>query len=100
MRRRSKSLSWPLERPRSAGQWHKILKGTPGVSIGIKPRIDSVMEFVLEDGRGHVAYVEGVASDETITVSEANWPHEGIYNERVLTFEEWRELQPVFISLP
>ncbi len=97
--KKGKQLSWPDTRPREAGAWHKILKGATGVHIGIEPRSDAVMEYTLETGRSHVAYVEAVLSDHTITISETDWPYDGIYNARVLTKDEWQGLKPVFISV-
>jgi surface antigen len=47
--------------------------------------------------KGHVSYVEAVFPDKSIQVSEANWPEDGIYNERVMVEEEWRALAPHFI---
>ena len=40
---------------------------------------------------GHVAFVEEVYPDGSIRISEANWPRNGIYNERVLTVAEWKD---------
>ena len=97
--RRGIRITWPDVRPRVPGLWHKILKGLSGVRIGVVPRVGSIMEYVFDDGVGHVAYVEAVFPDNTITISEANYPDSGIYNERVLTKEEWRELRPVFIAV-
>ncbi len=44
---------------------------------------------------GHVAYVEDVLEDDSILISEANWPppgqkEHGHYNERPLTKKEWQ----------
>lgn len=97
--RRGIRINWPAVRPRVPGLWHKILKGSSQVYISVTPRVGSIMEYVFEDTVGHVAYVEAVFPDNTITISEANYPDSGIYNERVLTKEEWRELRPVFITV-
>lgn len=42
---------------------------------------------------GHVAFVEEVLEDEneSIKISEANWPNKGIYNERTLSKQEWSQ---------
>lgn len=64
-----------------------------------------VIEYVLsgddihEHKRAHLAYVEKVFPDETIQISEADWPDRGIYNERVLVENEWRALTAVFITI-
>ncbi len=97
--RRGKKISWPSIRPRTPGRWHTFLKGTPGIHIGIAPKMGSVMECTLENDIGHLAYVEAVFPDERITISEAHYPDDGIYNERTLTKEEWQELNPIFIEV-
>jgi len=86
-------------RPRTPGTWHEILRGKDGVHITIEPKGGSVMEYTRESGEGHLAFVEAVFPDETISLSEANYPDSGIYNERVLTKEEWQGLRPVFITI-
>lgn len=92
-------ILWPPVRPRTPGRWHTILKGVTGVHIGVTPKTGSVMEYTLPEEIGHLAYVEAVFPDQTINISEANFPDCGIYNERVLTRNEWRELKPVFIQI-
>jgi len=92
-------ITWPPTRPRVPGVWHKILKGLPNVHIGVVPRVGTVMEYLFDGDVGHVAYVEAVFPDNTISISEANYPDSGVYNERVLTKEEWRECRPVFITI-
>jgi hypothetical protein len=97
--RKGKRIKWPEERPRIAGKWHDLLRGTENVHVSIQPQEGSVMEYTKNDGEGHLAYVEAVFPDQTISISEANFPENGIYNERVLTKEEWRELHPVFVEI-
>jgi len=97
--RRGLEIHWPDIRPRTPGTWHTILKGKPGVYIGISPEVGSIMECVLEGEIGHVAYVEAVFPDESITITEVNNPDSGLYRERQLTKEEWKELRPVFIEI-
>jgi hypothetical protein len=93
-------IVWPqTESPRVPGLWHKILKGVSGIHIGVTPKVGSIMEYMFNDDIGHLAYVEAVFPDNTITISEVNYPDAGIYNEREITKEEWRELKPVFISV-
>ena len=96
--RRGVSIRWTDARPRIPGLWHKILKGVECVHIGITPKVGSIMEYMLHDDIGHLAYVDAVFPDDTIGVSEVNYPDSGMYNERTLTKEEWKELKPVFIS--
>lgn len=92
-------LAWPATRPRVPGLWHKILRGVPGVHVGVVPKVGSIMEYMWNNDIGHLAYVEAVFPDDTISISEANYPDSGIYNERELTKEEWKELRPVFINV-
>jgi len=97
--RKGIKVNWPKTRPRIPGRWHVLFRGVPGVHIGIVPRAGSVMEYVLDNDIGHVAYVEAVFPDETITISETNYPDSGIYSERTLTRDEWREYKPIFIQI-
>lgn len=90
-------IEWPDVRPRVPGSWHKILKGAAHTHIGVTPKIGAIMEYMMTPEMGHLAFVEAIFPDDTITISEANFPDLGIYNERVLTKEEWKELHPVFI---
>jgi len=93
------NIAWPEVRPRVEGSWHTILRGISNVHIGVQPCVGCVFEQIHSDGVGHLAYVEAVFPDETISISEVNYPDLGIYNERILTKEEWRELRPVFIQI-
>ena len=92
-------ITWNEVRPRVPGLWHKILKGTRGVHVGVVPKVGSIMEYMLHDDMGHLAYVEAVFPDDTITISECNFPDSGIYNERELLKEEWKAVKPVFITV-
>ncbi len=97
--RKNLAITWPSARPRTPGNWHTILRGCLGVHIGIAPKTGAIMEFIREDETGHVAYIESVLPDNTITISEVNMPDNGIYNERTLTETEWKDLAPVFIQI-
>jgi|GEM_PF-2509827 len=92
-------ITWNEVRPRVPGLWHKILKGTRSVHVGVVPKVGSIMEYMLHDDIGHLAYVEAVFPDDTITISECNFPDSGIYNERELLKEEWKSVKPVFITV-
>ena len=61
-----------------------------------EPSPRAVIEWEHE-GKGHVAFIEAVYPDQSIQLSEANWPDRGIYNERVMVQEEWTKLDPTFI---
>lgn len=97
--RKGQNINWPPTRPRVPGRWHTILKGVPGISIGIVPKNGSCMEYSFENDVGHLAYVEAVFPDDRITISEVNNPDNGMYNERTLTKEEWQVHTPIFISV-
>ncbi len=97
--RKGMRIVWPDIRPRVPGMWHSILRGSRQIHIGVMPKVGAVMEYMLSPEVGHVAYVEAVFPDHTITISETNFPDSGIYNERVLTKEEWKELHPVFMTV-
>lgn len=97
--RRGLEIMWPNDRPRVPGIWHALLRGVPGIRIGTTPKTGALMEYMMSEEMGHIAYIESVLPDETIRIAETNFPDNGIYNERVLTREEWRELRPVFIQV-
>ena len=92
-------IDWPNVRPRTVGLWHQILRGVPRIHIGVIPKVGAVMEYIQKDDLGHVAYVDAVFPDNTISISETDYPDSGKYNERILTKEEWREFKPVFINV-
>lgn len=91
-------VTWPHVRPRVPGLWHTILKGTQGIHVGVTPKTGAIMEYMINSDVGHVAYVEAVFPDDTISISEANYPDSGIYNERTFTKDEWKALKPLFIQ--
>ncbi len=95
--KRSFNITWPETRPRVPGLWHKILRGVPRIHIGVIPKVGGIMEYVDANEIGHLSYIETVFPDDTIVLSEVNYPDSGIYNERELSKAEWKELRPVFI---
>lgn len=97
LQRKQRTLPWTEERPRTPGTWQKKLRGRPGVHIGVTPKTDSVMEYVVED-IGYVAYVEAVFPDDSIKLSAVGLLEEGVWSETTLAKEQWRELRPVFIE--
>lgn len=96
---RNHHIEWPETRPRTPGMWHKILRGVPMIHIGVTPKVGAIMEYVHDDAFGHLVHVDAVFPDDTVAVSEANFPDSGKYNERTLTKDEWKELRPVFIQV-
>lgn len=97
--RRGKKILWPKIYSRVPGNWHKILKGIQGVHIRMTPKVGSLMEYINEEEIGYIAYVDAVFPDETISISEVNNPDLGIYTERTLTKDAWKEFRPVFIEV-
>ncbi len=93
-----RSIPWPETRPRTMGTWQNILRGRSGVHMGITPKTQSVMEYVIDD-LGYVVFVEAVFPDESIKISGVGLMQEGQYTESVISKEEWRELRPVFIEV-
>jgi hypothetical protein len=91
-------IPWPAVRPRTPGTWRTLLRDVPSVTITTDPSARAVIEW-QGDVRGHVAYVEAVFPDNTIQISEANYPDRGIYNERTMVESEWRAYNPVFLSV-
>lgn len=96
--KKGKKILWREDRPRISGTWQKKLRGTQSVHIGIVPRVDTVMEYIVDDV-GHLAYVEAVFSDESIKMSSVGMFDEGVYNNTMMQKAEWIELRPVFIEV-
>lgn len=94
-----KQLPWPLDRPRTPGTWHALLRGLSGVTIGVAPRTAAVIEFFGADQAGVIGWVDSVAPDESIKILSVGRFIEGEYRVDTLTSQEWRELRPVFISI-
>ena len=91
-------LPWSNERPRVAGMWHQLLKGKPGVHIGITPRTGSIMEYFDQYGMGHVGFVAAVSPANAVTVQSVGRLREGEYLSEILNREEWQNLRPVWIT--
>jgi len=99
LREQNRIIPWTVTHGRIPGDWQVLLKGVPGIHIGIMPKTDSIMEWRGDDGIGRVAYVEKVAPDQTLTISIAGYETAGCFEERVLLETLWRELRPVFIEV-
>lgn len=94
-----RSITWSRKRPRVAGSWASLLRGTAGIHIGVSPKTDTIMEWQTEGGEGRLGYVEAVAPDLTITMSAVGVEESGRYTVKTMTEEIWRELRPVFIEV-
>lgn len=96
--RKGKQILWGDARPRIAGTWQQRLKGQSGIHIGIKPKTESVMEYIA-DSIGHLAFVEAVFPDDTVEVSAIGLQNDGEFTKKAMSKEEWIELRPVFIQV-
>ena len=87
-------INWPNERPRHGGRWATIFKNSGRYKVSNQPRAGSAMSFtsgLRNSNVGHIAFVEDVYENESIKISEANWPPPGKYCERVLTKAQWKD---------
>lgn len=81
------AIDWPKDRtlPRHGRNWAKILENKYKVSS--ISRVGCAMSFThpaFNNPFGHVAFVEEVLADGSVKISEANWPKDGIYSERIV----------------
>ena len=95
-------IKWPADRPRNGGKWGDIFERNHMYKVLSEPVADCAMCFTTgisskpeTNAIGHVAFVEAVLPDGSISISEANWTPsgqlpQGQYNERVLTREKWQ----------
>jgi hypothetical protein len=92
------AIRWPVDSGRSGGKWAEIFEKNNAYKILETPEANCAMCFTsgistnpIANDVGHIAFVEAVNPDGTIKISEANWPRNGIYNERTLTEKDWKE---------
>jgi|GEM_PF-531555 len=88
------TIIWPSERPRHGGRWATIFENSGKYKVSSQPKAGSAMSFTsgLQNSNiGHVAFVEEIYNDESIKISEANWPPPGKYNERILAKSLWQD---------
>ena len=78
------NIEWPVKSGRDGGKWAAIFSTQGKYSVSENPTVGCAMSFTALPGYGHVAFVEDVLTDGTIKISEANWPGNGKYNERIL----------------
>lgn len=90
-------IKWPVKSGRNGGKWAEIFQKNGTYKILNEPRVNSAMSLTTGISSnpqineiGHVAFVEETLPDGTIKISEANWPRNGIYNERSLSKFEWQ----------
>jgi hypothetical protein len=94
-----RAIPWNRKRPRIVGTWSKLLRGTPGIHIGVNPKTDSIMEWQVTDDEGQVGYVESVSPENVMTVGMVGAGEAGNYSVKTMSEEIWRELRPVFIEV-
>lgn len=94
-----RNIPWNRKRPRVAGAWATLLRGTTGIHIGVTPKTDTVVEWQDGEGEGRLGYVEAVAPDLSITISAVGVEEAGRYTVKTMSEEIWRELRPVFIEV-
>lgn len=79
-----RKIDWPVDRPRNGGRWAEIFQKQGKYEVSSSPVVGSAMSFTILGGYGHIAFVEDVLPNGSIKISEANWPGDGKYNERVI----------------
>jgi hypothetical protein len=100
MKSEHRIIPWTRKRPRTAGNWAQLLRGVPGVHIGVSPKTDSIIEWKEEGGgEGRLGYVEAVAPDNAITIGLVGEGEAGYFTVKTMSEEIWRELRPVFIEV-
>lgn len=92
------TIQWPVKSGRNGGKWAEMFETHKKYKILSEPKVNCAMSFtdgISADPKvnaiGHVAFVEEVNHDGSIKISEANWPRNGMYNERVLSKEKWKD---------
>lgn len=91
-------IQWPNDRPRHGGLWAGIFEKNNRYKVTGTPKADCAASFAnpsFNPPYGHVAFVEEVLNDESIRISEANWPStkkkpEGEYNKRTIPKAKWQ----------
>jgi surface antigen len=91
------TIEWPVKTGRHGGRWAAIFQETK-YNVSDKPMEGAAMSFTNIQPYGHVAYVEKVDPDGSIFISEANWPKDGIYNERTISLKLQQQYGAKFIK--
>lgn len=79
------------------GNWHTTLKGQSGVSVGITPRTQALMEWPESVTVQKAGLVKTVSPAEAITLGQLS--DSGLYTEATYDRATWLELRPVFTSV-
>lgn len=94
-----RSIKWPMATGRTPGRWHQLLRGLLGVHIVVYPVTDSIMEWIDDEGVGHLAYVREVHPDKTLKIEGIGILEEEIFESVFLPEALWREWRPIFIEV-
>jgi len=91
-------INWPVKIGRDGGKWADIFQAAGAYKVLNFPQdncamcfTDNVDKDAAINALGHVAFVESVLPDGSVEISEANWPGDGKYNERLITTNQWRK---------
>ncbi len=98
LKQNKRAVAWGNVRLRIPGTWQRKLKGGIGVHIGIAPKTESIMEYIVDDV-GHLAFVEAVFPDGSMNITEIGKYNDSTYTEDTLQSEQWKELSPVFLEI-
>lgn len=89
-------IKWPVQYGRHGGKWADIFLKYKMYKILDVPKVGCAMSFC--DGlkgsareTGHIAFIENIFPNQSIYISEANWPGQGRYNERKLAKAIWHD---------
>lgn len=89
-------IDWKIQSGRNGGKWDDIFEQFGQYQVLDNPEPNCSMHIGAGLGGdktneiGHTAFVTEVFPDKSIKVKEVNWPRHGIYNERVIPFEKWK----------
>jgi hypothetical protein len=89
-------IHWPADRPRDGGRWADIFEKNKLYRTLSEPKNRCAVSFTSGFSghaaiTGHVAYVEEVLPDGSIHITEANWPGDGKFNDRILKNTIWKD---------
>lgn len=79
------------------GNWHTTLKGQSGVSVGITPRTQALMEWSESGTVQKAGLVKAVSPSEAITLGQLS--DSGLYTESTYDRATWLELRPIFTTV-
>jgi len=91
-------IEWPVKWGRDRGKWAAIFKKYNKYRVLTQPKVNCAMCFTSGISKkpkinaiGHVAFIEKVYPNGTISISEVNMPNSGIYNERPIPKKKWQK---------